>query len=141
MLNLISLFDSHPDDGLIHAYSYDPMLVSISIVLAVIASYIALKFGGKISSTEKVKEKNILSLVSAITMGLASGLCILSACWPLTYQVQSTYIQLQPCSQYFRAFWALSLPCVFSGALVSACHCLLAAPCSALAFWSCTISA
>gem|GEM_PF-3020154 len=70
MSDLKSLFDYHPDGGLIHAYSYDPMWFGISIFLVVITSFIAFKLGAKIFITEKVKRQNILSLASALTMGL-----------------------------------------------------------------------
>jgi diguanylate cyclase (GGDEF)-like protein/PAS domain S-box-containing protein len=46
------------------------MWIGISIILIVITSFIAFKLGAKIFITEKVKEQNILSLASALTMGL-----------------------------------------------------------------------
>ncbi|OOY53789.1 hypothetical protein BOV97_00790 [Solemya velum gill symbiont] len=46
------------------------MWLAISVVIVVITSYIAFKLGAKIFLTDTVKKKNILSLVSALTMGL-----------------------------------------------------------------------
>ncbi len=70
MYNLEYIFDYHLAKGLILAYSYNPVWVSTSILIAVIASYTALKLSSGIGEKTTETEKNTLALVSALTMGL-----------------------------------------------------------------------
>ncbi|OOZ39266.1 bifunctional diguanylate cyclase/phosphodiesterase [Solemya elarraichensis gill symbiont] len=64
------LFNFRPEEGLVHAYSYNLIWVSVSIALVIFASYVALRLSEKIERGTEERNKNILSLVGALTMGL-----------------------------------------------------------------------
>jgi two-component system sensor histidine kinase/response regulator len=64
------LFDYRPEEELVHVYSYNLIWVSVSIFLAIFTSYVALRMIENIDKGNDERYKNILSLVSALTMGL-----------------------------------------------------------------------
>ncbi len=70
MPDIERLFDYRPEEELVHVYSYNLIWVSVSIFLAIFTSYVALRMIENIDKGNDERYKNILSLVSALTMGL-----------------------------------------------------------------------
>ncbi|OOY52664.1 EAL domain-containing protein [Solemya velum gill symbiont] len=70
MFDIEGLINFRPEEGLVHAYSYNLIWVSVSIALVILASYVALRLSEKIERINEEKDKNLLSFLGAITMGL-----------------------------------------------------------------------
>ncbi|OOZ16154.1 hypothetical protein BOW35_00710 [Solemya velum gill symbiont] len=70
MFDIEGLIIFRPEEGLVHAYSYNLIWVSVSIALVILASYVALRLSEKIERINEEKDKNLLSFLGAITMGL-----------------------------------------------------------------------
>ncbi|MHB1236351.1 MAG: MHYT domain-containing protein, partial [Gallionella sp.] len=70
MVNAIQFLPTPPDRNLLYIGSYDPVWVVISILLAILASYAALKAAARIDPRHDTTTKLLWTLIAAFTLGI-----------------------------------------------------------------------
>ncbi len=70
MLNFLHLVFSPPDSSLLYAGSYDPMLVALSVVIAIFASYAALLVSQHVAATTTAISRRLWIAVGGLCLGL-----------------------------------------------------------------------
>ena len=83
MPDFIHLFIAPPDSSLIYTGVYDAVLVAMSLVVAVLASYAALLVSLNITQPLTGQARRLWLIVAVCVWVWVSGPCISLACWPL----------------------------------------------------------
>lgn len=70
MIDALQFLPAKPDESLLYIGSYDPVWVVISVLLAIIASYAALKASARVERLHDTTSKLIWILIGAFTLGI-----------------------------------------------------------------------
>lgn len=70
MIDALQFLPATPDESLLYIGSYDPVWVVISVLLAIIASYAALKASARVERLQDTTSKLIWILIGAFTLGI-----------------------------------------------------------------------
>ena len=105
--SVTSLF-SPVDDNLLIVGDFDPLLVVISICLAILASFMAMQVSTQAAQTTDPVKRNILTLVGSLALGGGVwsmhflGMLAFSLCTPVAYNGLITAILIRMLISIFK---------------------------------------
>ena len=100
MFEAVTALFSPVDDNLLIVGDFDPLMVIISVGLAIFASFMAMQVATQAAQLEDSSKRKILTLVASLALGGGVwsmhflGMLALSLCTPISYDGLTTAISI-----------------------------------------------